>query len=275
MILEGTTDTGAVVPVQVTTDGKVVAEGKQGPPGPEGPQGPQGPEGPAGAPGNLWSGTDPGPIYYTGGYVGIGTTSPARTLDVQGLTRIGANTGQHFLLASDGTQNNIISRDGVTGTSGHPLVFSSGTGSSAESMRLDTSNRMLVGTTSSSATATAIFQSNSLGTDPAVVYISSDASTPGDGVALGFLRFSSANHSPSAQIQAERDGGTWTAGSSQPTRLVFSTRANGAPSTTPRMTIAADGAVVIEGDLVLKAPNGSSWALKVDNSGNLTTSQVV
>lgn len=48
MILEGTTESGAVVPVQVTDAGKVVAEGLTGPQGPEGPQGPQGPEGPAG-----------------------------------------------------------------------------------------------------------------------------------------------------------------------------------------------------------------------------------
>lgn len=45
MILEGTTSSGAVVPVQVTGDGKVVAEGLQGPQGPEGPEGPPGPAG--------------------------------------------------------------------------------------------------------------------------------------------------------------------------------------------------------------------------------------
>ena len=53
MILEGTTSTGAVVPVQVTTAGKVVAEGmtgQEGPQGPQGPEGPQGPQGPAGSP---------------------------------------------------------------------------------------------------------------------------------------------------------------------------------------------------------------------------------
>ena len=48
MILEGTTSSGAVVPVQVTGDGKLVAEGLQGPQGPQGPEGPEGPPGPAG-----------------------------------------------------------------------------------------------------------------------------------------------------------------------------------------------------------------------------------
>ena len=46
MILEGTTSSGAVVPVQVTGDGKVVALGETGPQGPEGPEGPMGPPGP-------------------------------------------------------------------------------------------------------------------------------------------------------------------------------------------------------------------------------------
>lgn len=49
MILEGTTSSGAVVPVQVTTDGKVVALGETGPEGPAGPQGPEGPPGPGGS----------------------------------------------------------------------------------------------------------------------------------------------------------------------------------------------------------------------------------
>ena len=48
MILEGTTSSGAVVPVQVTADGKVVALGETGPEGPQGPEGPEGPPGPGG-----------------------------------------------------------------------------------------------------------------------------------------------------------------------------------------------------------------------------------
>ena len=64
MILEGTTSSGAVVPVQVTGDGKVVAEGLQGPEGPQGQEGPQGPEGPPGPSGGQWqlSGTKLVPI---------------------------------------------------------------------------------------------------------------------------------------------------------------------------------------------------------------------
>ena len=54
MILEGVTDGGAIVPVQVTQTGRLVAEGLQGAAGPAGPAGPQGPEGPpAGGAGSV------------------------------------------------------------------------------------------------------------------------------------------------------------------------------------------------------------------------------
>jgi len=56
--------------------------------------------------------------------------------------------------------------------------------------------------------------------------------------------FSAANHSEAASIKSQRDGGTWTAGSSQPTRLVFSTTADGANSPTERMRINASGSTV-------------------------------
>src|SRR5258708_36127665 len=36
---------------------------------------------------SQWSGTSPGPIYYNGGNVGIGTSSPGLALDVNGPVR--------------------------------------------------------------------------------------------------------------------------------------------------------------------------------------------
>lgn len=53
MILEGVTDQGAVVPVQVTAQGKLVAEGLEGPAGPAGPAGPEGPAGSVGEQGTF------------------------------------------------------------------------------------------------------------------------------------------------------------------------------------------------------------------------------
>lgn len=72
-ILEGTTEDGALVPVQVTDAGRVVAEGLQGPEGPQGPQGEKGDKGDKGdpgTPGNLWTYIDEGPdIQYNDGSV--------------------------------------------------------------------------------------------------------------------------------------------------------------------------------------------------------------
>ena len=63
----------------------------------------------------------------------------------------------------------------------------------------------------------------------------------------GELYFSDSGHTHSAEIVAKRDGGTWTSGSSQPTRLEFSTAANGASSPTERLRITSTGAWAIEG----------------------------
>ena len=128
MILEGTTASGAVVPVQVTGDGKVVAEGLQGPQGPEGPEGPEGPPGPAGGQwtlnGTALHPTDdlaeietPNPIHFadqlaeyasldgvpdgsSGGRLSLSTTAngsptPAERMRIDnlGLTTIFAATG--------------------------------------------------------------------------------------------------------------------------------------------------------------------------------------
>jgi len=93
---------------------------------------------------------------------------------------------------------------------------------------------------------------------------------------LGIVHFAGADGTNlviGASITALVDG---TPGSNEmPGRLVFSTTAGGAGSPTTRMTIFSDGAVEIEEHLVLKAPDGSRWAVEVDNTGNLITSLVI
>lgn len=63
----------------------------EGPPGPDGPQGPVGPEGSQGPPGpgggggsSQWGGVSPGNIYYNGGSVGVGTSTPDGKLHIAG-----------------------------------------------------------------------------------------------------------------------------------------------------------------------------------------------
>jgi hypothetical protein len=174
-----------------------------------------------------------------------------------GTTTVSANL--HTYSASGNVTNRVQSGTGFGDFthSGSDLYISNSTGSTIffggvnERARIDSSGRLLIGTSSSSATATAIFQGNSAGTDPGIVYIATKATAPADGVALGLLRFTAANHSTAAQIETARDGGTWTAGSSQPTRLVFSTTADGADSPTERVRITNGG--------YLKASNSGAY----------------
>jgi hypothetical protein len=76
------------------------------------------------------------------------------------------------------------------------------------------------------------------------------------------------------QINVLRDGGTWTSGSSQPTRLVFSTTADGASSPTERMRIDRSGFVDIGGygnaGLLVTTPVGTPLQLnRTVNDGEL------
>jgi len=177
------------------------------------------------------------------GNVGIGKTSLNSTFEIYHDTvpyiflqnsTSGTSASDGFSILLSGSDAYINNRE-----NGAMLFYNNG----SERFRCDSSGRLLVGTSSSSATATAIFQSNSAGTDPGVVYISSDATTPADGVAIGILRFSAANHSTATQIETQRDGGTWTAGSSQPSRLVFSTTPDSGSSPTERMRLSQDGTI--------------------------------
>jgi hypothetical protein len=107
--------------------------------------------------------------------------------------------------------------------------------------------------------------------------------TPDNGDALGTFVFTAGNHNPAVEINARRDGGTWTAGSSQPTRLEFSTTTDGASSPTERVRIDSEGALSIFNGTAptASATNGvklyaedvsSSSELKVrDEAGNVTT----
>ena len=90
--LEGRTEGGTVLPVQITDDGRLVAQGLvggEGPPGPPGEQGPQGPKGEYG-PGDdvdLGSGTFAGsvtvndPVNVSGSFFGAGGGAEHFALD--------------------------------------------------------------------------------------------------------------------------------------------------------------------------------------------------
>ena len=118
--------------------------------------------------------------------------------------------------------------------------------SNQESMRIDTSGRLLFGTTSSSGNVRAVFEGNAGGgTGGGDVIFARNASTPSDGQALGLLGFSDNTHTASAMIQCKREGGTWSS-SSKPTMMQLHTCGDGTTNMSERIRITSLGDVRIK-----------------------------
>ena len=198
-----------------------------------------------------------------GGNVGIGTTSVSGKLDVAG-------TVGTFSIATDGATVNFT-RAGANyiqaAETGATLNYRSGehifTGTSLanERARIDSSGRLLVGTSSSfmsggllqvkgSGTYPAIGLQDESNTGSAEFWIQKRRGTSGSpsivqsGNGLGSINFSGWDGSSdvkAAQIEAIVDG---TPGANDmPGRLVFSTTADGAASPTERMRISQNGTI--------------------------------
>jgi hypothetical protein len=183
------------------------------------------------------------------GNVGVGTTSPGSLLHLStagaSYLQIQNTTAANSVYFGNSSGNGIIQVDGANSLN----ISTNG----SERCRVDSSGRLLVGTSSTSADTRAIIQGrSSAGDSTGRLHISSGNDTPGDGDGIAELHFTSSGHVASGRIAAQRDGGTWTAGSSLPTRLTFSTTADGASSPTERMRIKADGDVsIVTGNLII------------------------
>jgi hypothetical protein len=191
------------------------------------------------------------------GRVGIGTTSPAAPLDVNGAI-YSRSTG--------------VYTDAITAYGGSSLAVNAGssnlniTVNASERARIDSSGRLLVGTSSSRSNAfgPANFQiesslpssslhANSDNAFGAGFIISKtrgsafEAVTNGD--SLGIISFQGGNGSAllnGANISAVVDGAVSGGGANDlPTRLVFSTTSDGASSPTERLRITSAGLVGI------------------------------
>ena len=114
-----------------------------------------------------------------------------------------------------------------------------------ERMRIDSSGRLLVGTTSSTSSALLTVQGNATSsTGAARLNIARGQTFTSNDALLGAIEFTDSSRNVFGQIECRSDA-TVAAGSDHPGRLVFSTTADGASSPTTRMTIDSSGNVGI------------------------------
>jgi hypothetical protein len=208
------------------------------------------------------------------GRVGIGVTSPGEKLSIYD------STSNAFISIQNGSTGTTGSDGSFIGVAGTSLQIGNRESASVdfyttntERARIDSSGRLLVGTSSTSKDFRAVFQGNSAdATGGANLLLARGTSSPADGSAIGYLSFTDSNHNTTAQIQAQRDGGTWTSGTSQPGRLVFSTTADGASSPTERMRINNEGTVHSLGYTDGAAVN--AWRFRQAGSSTITLSMI-
>ena len=228
------------------------------------------------------------------GDLGVGTSSPSARLDVVGTAnseymRVGGSSRPlRFSCSAQGAADNANHDIDVDSSAGS-LSFSIGTN---EAMRIDSSGRLLVGTsssinnllaggvqiagTSSDAYLTLTRYSTSAGSASGIILGRSKSGTLGTNTAvasgdtLGAISFSGANGSSfghAAQIVAAVDGAVSGGGASDmPGRLVFSTSPDGSASPTERMRIASDGNVGIGTTSPATAISASAQGLSIAHS---------
>jgi hypothetical protein len=115
----------------------------------------------------------------------------------------------------------------------------------ADSVNLDASGRLLVGTSSNSVSSTIVCQGNSgSSSGEGIVRLNRGTAVPTSGQTLGAIVFGQSGSNDGAYILGEADA-AWSASNDYPTRLTFSTTADGASSPTERMRIRSDGYLAV------------------------------
>lgn len=284
-ILEGTTEDGALVPVQVTNAGRVVAEGLQGPEGPQGPQGEKGDKGDKGdpgAPGDLWSGTNPGTIYYDGGKVGIGFSTPTSALDVRGAdVAEGANHGtaicEDTAAWDESPIAGVIFR-GQHASNGARAFFSSVYGGKENSIDGDYAGYLAFATRPSGSTGVEAVRIDSSGhvgigiAPSATLDVRSPSGTLFRCETPGVAQLNIGNGGASLNFYDADTHVFRTGGGDESVRIDGSRRVLVGTQTAPANTLAGD--VVIQGRIIMQSPNGTWFAITVRDSGMIVASEL-
>jgi len=191
----------------------------------------------------------------TSGAIIVIGKSRGTTINSNTVVASGDGIGQISYQSTDGSEmveaaSIACQVDGTPGSNDMPgrLVFATtadGESTPTERMRIDSSGRLLIGTTTTppANTADVVIKGGTGSGGEGGLTITRTNTTPASGNRLGKLLFADSSSIPAAQITGERDGGTWTSGSSQPSRLVFATTADGASSPTEHFRIHASGLI--------------------------------
>jgi hypothetical protein len=193
------------------------------------------------------------------GAVGIGTTGPAKQLHIESTSsdvtlRIGRNGYvQTDLIGSAGAGANDFK---ITQNGFDRFVIEYGGNSAA---RIDSSGRLLVGTSSTSAdTLFRVQGKQSSSASNGVIQIARGQTNPSSDNGLGWVDFTDAAGSVGASIRAETEL-NWGA-SDYPSRLVFSTCPDGSAAPVERLRITNGGASAFYCDSTVDTLYSSSAA---------------